>query len=55
MFNLCSRNLPSLRMLFAATGVERSMSTLDIAMFPAGQTLFGVSVPKIDPSGGFGA
>ena len=55
MFNLCSRNTTLSRMSFAVAGVARSMSMADIVTFCAGQTLFGVSVLKIDPSGGSGA
>ena len=55
MFNLCSLNLPSSRMMFAATGVARAMPVLGITTFRAGQTLCGVSVLKIDPSGGSSA
>ena len=54
MFNLCSRNPSSSRMLFAAMGVVRLMSTVGIGTYRIGQTLFGVSVLKIDPSGGSG-
>ncbi len=55
MFNQCSRNPTLSRMSFAAAGVARAMSTLGITTFRAGQTLFGASVLKIDPSGGSGA
>ena len=55
MFNLCSLDPMLSRMSFAALGVARSMSTAGIATFCAGQTLSGVSVLKIDPSGGFSA
>lgn len=55
MFNLCSQNLPSSRIMFAVTGVARAMSTLGITTFRAGQTLLGVSVLKIDQSGGSSA
>ena len=55
MFNLCSRNLPSSRMMFAVTAVARAMSTLGITTFRGGQTLSGDSVLKIDPSGGSSA
>ena len=55
MFNLCSRNPSSSRMLFAAVGVARLMSAVGIGTHCVGQTLFGVSVLKIDPSGGSGA
>ena len=54
MFNLCSLNLPSSRLLFATTGVARLMSTVGIGTYRVGQTLFGVSVLKVDPSGGSG-
>jgi len=54
MFNPCSQ-YPSLpRLSFAAAGVVRSMSTVGIGTYRIGQTLFGVSVLKIDPSGGSG-
>jgi hypothetical protein len=54
MFNPCSLNPSSLRTLFAAAGVARSMSTLGITTCCVGQPLSGVSVLKIDPSGGPG-
>jgi len=41
-------------MLFAAMGVVRLMSTVGIGTCRVGQTLFGVSVLKVDPSGGSG-
>ncbi|MBA2548545.1 MAG: hypothetical protein H0V16_08835 [Burkholderiaceae bacterium] len=54
MFNLCSPNPSSSRLRFAATGVVRLMSTNGIGTHCGGQTLFGVAVLKIDPSGGSG-
>jgi len=54
MFNSCSPNPFSSRTLFAAMGVARLMSTLGIRTYRVGQTLFGVSVLKIDLGGGSG-
>ena len=52
MFNPCSQNPTPPRTLFAAAGVARLMSTVGISTSCVGPVLFGLSVLKIDPSGG---
>jgi hypothetical protein len=54
MFNLGSNQPTLTRINFAATGVGRSVSAIDIGTFGVGGQLFGVSVLTMGSSGDSG-